>query len=58
MPSIYLSNNSSFDKHIPLHIQRNYIVDYCKNNNIQYSGYVFENEHLRASTHTRRSDSK
>ena len=44
--AIYLSNNSSFDKHIPLHIQRNYIVDYCKNNNIQYSGYVFENEHL------------
>jgi len=44
---IYLSNNSSFDKHIPIHIQRNYIVDYCKNNNIQYSGYVFENEHLK-----------
>jgi sporadic carbohydrate cluster 2OG-Fe(II) oxygenase/sporadic carbohydrate cluster protein (TIGR04323 family) len=44
--SIYLSNNSDFDKHIPLHIQRNYIVNYCEQNNIQYSGYVFENEHL------------
>jgi len=44
--SIYLSNNSKFDKHIPLHIQRNYIVNYCEQNNIQYSGYVFENEYL------------
>jgi len=44
--TIYLSNNSSFDKHIPLHIQRKYIVDYCKENNIDYSGYTFENEHL------------
>ena len=44
--TIYLSNNTSFDKHIPLHIQRNYIVDYCKDNNIEYSGYTFENEHL------------
>jgi|TARA_E500000318_G_C3568222_1_gene216626 hypothetical protein len=44
--TIYLSNNSSFDKHIPLHIQRNYIVDYCKENEINYSGYTFENEHL------------
>jgi len=45
--AIYLSNNSNFDKHIPLHIQRNYIVDYCTQNEIQYSGYVFENEHLK-----------
>ena len=44
---VYVSNNSSFDKHIPLHIQRNYILDYCKNNNIQYSMYVVENEHLK-----------
>lgn len=45
--TIYLSNNSSFDKYIPLHIQRNYILDYCKQNNIEYSSYTFENEHLK-----------
>lgn len=44
--TIYLSNNSSFDKHIPLHMQRNYIANYCKENDIKYSGYTFENEHL------------
>jgi len=42
----YVGNNTKFDNQIPLHYQRNLIDQYCNDNNIQHTGYQFENEHL------------
>lgn len=42
----YVSNNSEFDKNIPLIFQRKVIDDYCDYKKIKYSGVQFENEYL------------
>lgn len=42
----YVSNNSNFDKSIPLVFQRKVIEEYCHQRNIKHSGVQFENEYL------------
>lgn len=42
----YAGWNSSFSKHIPLPMQRSVIEKYCQDNNIHYTSYEFENEHM------------
>jgi sporadic carbohydrate cluster protein (TIGR04323 family) len=42
----YVSNNSAYDKKIPLHFQRKIIDEYCEGRGIVNSGVQFENEFL------------
>ena len=42
----YAGWNSVFSKDIPLPMQRAIIEPYCRKNNISYSSYEFENEHM------------
>jgi len=42
----YVSNNSKFDKNIPLVFQRKVIDEYCNNKKILNLGVQFENEYL------------
>lgn len=42
----YAGWSSSFSKDIPLPMQRAIIEPYCQKNNISYSSYEFENEHM------------
>ena len=42
----YVSNNSKFDKYIPLIFQRKVIDEYCNHKEIKNLGIQFENEHL------------
>jgi sporadic carbohydrate cluster protein (TIGR04323 family) len=43
----YVSNNSDFDKNIPLVFQRKVIEEYCGQKKIKHSGVLFENEYLK-----------
>tara|TARA_B100000686_G_C16794118_1_gene980985 strand:- start:84 stop:1265 length:1182 start_codon:yes stop_codon:yes gene_type:complete len=42
----YIGNNTQFDKHIPLHIQRLVIDNYYQERNIRPTIVQFENEHM------------
>jgi sporadic carbohydrate cluster protein (TIGR04323 family) len=42
----YAGWNSVFSKDIPLPMQRAIIEPYCNHNNIKYTSYEFENEHM------------
>jgi len=42
----YAGWNSVFSKDIPLPMQRSIIEPYCEKNNIHYTNYEFENEHM------------
>lgn len=42
----YAGWNSIFSKDIPLPMQRAIIEPYCRKNNISYTSYEFENEHM------------
>ena len=42
----YAGWNSTFSKDIPLPMQRAIIEPYCQKNNISYTSYEFENEHM------------